>query len=91
MVRFSSQTLLRNYMPPKTNRHFFLLPKLENVQHSPITYTRNELLSMRASASPKPYMINSINNCAIDIYHKHKHIINIFYIVAHTFPKLKPP
>ena len=24
MVRFSSQTLLRNYLPPKTNRHFFL-------------------------------------------------------------------
>ena len=25
MVRFSSQTLLRNYLPPKTNRHFFFL------------------------------------------------------------------
>ena len=44
------------------------LLKFENVKHSPITYTRNELLSMRASASLKPYMINSINNCAIDIY-----------------------
>ena len=46
---------------------FSKLVKFENVKHSPITYTRNELLSMRASASLRPYMINSINNCAIDI------------------------
>ena len=44
--------------------------KFENVKHSPITYTRNELLSMQASASLSPYMINSINNCAIDIYRR---------------------
>ena len=49
---------------------FTKLPKFENVKHSPITYTRNELLSMRASASFKPYMINSINSCAIDIYRR---------------------
>ena len=41
-----------------------------NVKHSPIIYTRNELLSMRASACLRPYMINSINNCAIDIYRR---------------------
>ena len=41
-----------------------------NVKHSPITYTRNELLSMRASACLRPYLINSINNCAIDIYRR---------------------
>ena len=70
MVHFSSQTLLRNYMPPKTNRHFSKLLKFENVKHSPINYTLNELLSMRASASLRPYLINSINNCAIDIYHR---------------------
>ena len=43
-----------------------------NVKHSPITYTRNELLSMRASACLRPYMINSINNCAIDIYRRRR-------------------
>ena len=57
-------------MPTKTNRHFLKLLKFENVGHSPITYTRNDLLSMRASASLKPYMIISINNCAIDIYRR---------------------
>ena len=41
-----------------------------NDKHSPITYTRNELLSMRASACLRPYLINSINNCAIDIYRR---------------------
>ena len=40
----------------------------ENAKHSPIIYTRNELLSMRASTSLKPYMINSINDFAHDIY-----------------------
>ena len=75
MVRFSSQTLLRNYLPPKTNRHFCFSRnckslKMLNVKHSSITFTRNELQSMRASACPRPYMINSINNCAIDIYRR---------------------
>ena len=50
------------------NAIFSTLPKFENVKHFPITYTQNELLSMRAYASLKPYIINSINNCAIDIY-----------------------
>ena len=68
MVGFSSQTLLRNYTPPNTNRHFSKLLKFENVKHSPITYTRNELLPMRASVSLKAHMINSINNCTIDMY-----------------------
>ena len=75
MVRFSSQILLRNYLPPKINRHFIYFfycqsLKMLNVGHSPITYTRNEYLSMRASACLRPYMINSINNCAIDTYRR---------------------
>ena len=45
-----------------------------NVRHSPITYTRNDLLSMRGSACLRPYMINSINNCAIDIYRRKRRI-----------------
>ena len=44
--------------------------KMINIKHSPITYTRNELLSKRASACLRPYMINCINNCAIDIYRR---------------------
>ena len=75
MVRFSSQILLRNYLPPKINRHFIYFfycqsLKMLNVGHSPITYTRNEYLSMRASACLRPYMINSNNNCAIDTYRR---------------------
>ena len=57
-------------MPSKTNTIFSKLLRFLNVKHSPIAYTRNELLSMRASASLRPYMINSINNCAIDIYRR---------------------
>ena len=49
---------------------FSKLLKFDNIKHSPITYIRNELLSMRASASLRPYMINSINNCAIYIYRR---------------------
>ena len=41
-----------------------------NAKHSPITYTRNELLSMRAYSCLRPYMINIIINCAIDIYRR---------------------
>ena len=72
------------------------LLKFENVKHSPITYTRNELLSMRASASLRPYMINSINNCAIDIYRRKRrthrggrrkqHKINVVTTPAYRTP-----
>ena len=50
---------------------FKKLLMFKNVKHSPITYTQNELLSMQATASLRPHMINRINNCAIDI-HRHK-------------------
>ena len=84
-------------MPPKTNRHFLKkLVKFENAKHSPITYTRNELLSMRASAYLRPYMINIINNCAIDIYRRKRrthrggrrkqHKINVVATPAYLTP-----
>ena len=44
MVHFSCQTLLHNYIPPKTNCHFLKFNEFENVKHSPITYNCNELL-----------------------------------------------
>ena len=49
---------------------FYKLLTYENVKHSPITNSRNELLSTRSSVYLKPYMISSINNCAIDIYRR---------------------
>ena len=70
--------------------------RFENVDHSPITYTRNELLSMRASVSLRPYMINSINYCAIDIYRRKRrthrggrrkqHKINVVSTPAYLTP-----
>ena len=75
---------------------FSKLLMFENVNHSPITYTQNELLSMRASASLKPYKINSISNCAIDIYHRKRrthtggrqkqHKINVVATPAYLTP-----
>ena len=51
---------------------------------------------MRASASHKPYMINSINNCAIDIYRRKRrthrggrrkqHKINVVTTPAYLTP-----
>ena len=38
---------------------FFKLLMFKNVEHSYITYTQNELLSMRASVSLKPYILTT--------------------------------
>ena len=38
---------------------FFKLLRFKNVEHSYITYTQNELLSMRASVSLKPYILTT--------------------------------
>ena len=80
----------------KQTAFFTKLLKFENVKHSPITYTRNELLSIQASVSLKPYMINSINNCAIDIYRRKRrfhrggrrkqHKINVVATTAYLTP-----
>ena len=76
--------------------NFSKLLRFENINHSPITYAQNELLSMRASASLRPHMISSINNCAIDIYcrkrrthrggRRKQHKINVVTTPAYPTP-----
>ena len=92
--------LLKHYFAitcrQKQTAIFSKLIRFENFKHSPITYARNELPSMRVSASLRPCMINSINNCAIDIYRRKRrthrggrrkqHKINVVTIPAYQTP-----